>query len=67
MRKNTQKSVDTARAYLNAGNEGAYARLMSSLQRAASTDKEANAVVACIVDDGTQHLFTFSNNCLNAS
>ena len=58
------KQIEMARKMLNAGNGGAYARLMSGSIRAAMSDRAAKAFRAAIVEDGAERFFSkLDTNC----
>lgn len=62
------KQIEMARKMLNAGNGGAYARLMSGSIRAAMSDRADKAFRAAIVEDGAERFFSkLDTNCPTAA
>ena len=55
--KSNATGVKSARLHLRLGNEGAYARSMSGMHRAASAPQQS-AIWAAVRDDGMEHHFT---------
>jgi hypothetical protein len=58
------KTIEMARSYLNAGNETAYARIMSGAIRSSLSDRSVKAFRSAISEDGAERLFiNFNTSC----